>query len=376
MAQAVLSLFSWGTIKSLLIFFGPVLLPRAINFYRVFRVQLAHRPPPRQIPSQASRALNVLFAAIVVFLTLSVPINPHAPAPNIFSQTGSRITTPTDVIFARLARFRPEQTLTDYDKLLRSALTSTAARKIYLRYGPDALLSCQFCGLDESSSAVSYLLYYLPWNSVVPHLLHLLILGLVTSAPFAGADAARWRNWFTAGGLMLAGLDFYVMGAYDPLAAASAAVRAGQQPPSSLFHAMSFVRPLVFALFDSVCAGLVYVSATHRFFFSPPSQADQINQLVTKATEALATVNRQLHGVSVARNAVVRDKTLKARDDWYWRTAVAMEGEAGSSGGSVWEDEEVVRAMSRAMSGQGVDMAQLGVSAGEYVGDITRGLDT
>jgi hypothetical protein len=133
---------------------------------------------------------------------------------------------------------------------------------------------------------------------------------------------------------------------------------------------MSFLRPLVFALFDSVCAGLLYVSASHRFFFSPPSQAEQVNQLVTRATEVLATVNQQLHGVSVARNAVVRDQTLKARDDWYWRTAVAMEGDE-----SVWEDEEVVRAMSRAMSGQGVDMAQLGMSAGEYVDRITRKLE-
>lgn len=216
----------------------------------------------------------------------------------------------------------------------------------------------------------AYLFYYLPLNSVVPHLLHLLVLGVATAAPFAGSDAARWRNWFTAAGLLLAGLDFYVMGTYDPLAAASAAVRAGQQPPSSLFHAMSVLRPLEFALFDSVCAGLVYVSATHRFFFSPPSQADQINQLVAGATEALTTVNYKLHGVSVARNAVVRDKTLKAQDDWYWRAAVAMEGET-----DVWEDEEVVRAMSRAMSGQGVDMAQLGVSAGEYVDRITGGLE-
>ncbi|KAH8697272.1 hypothetical protein BGW36DRAFT_378349 [Talaromyces proteolyticus] len=379
MSQTVLSLFSWGTAKSLLLFFGPALLPRAINYYRSLRVQLAHRPPPRPLPSQANHALNVLFGAIVLFLTLSVPINPHAPAPNIFAQTGSRITTPTDVIFARLARYRPDHTLTEYDKLLRSKLTSTAARKVYLRFGPEALVSCQYCDLEDTTS---YLLHYLPFNSAVPHLLHLFIIGLVTSASFAGADAARWRTWLTFAAILIAIADFSIMAAFDPLAAASAAVRAGQIPPSSLFHSMNLLRPLTLALFDVVSAALIYISATHRFFYRPPSQADQIEQLVTGAVAALNNVTSKLHGVSVARNAVVRDKTLKARDDWYWRTAVAMEGpgSSGAGAGSIWEDEEVVRAMSRAMNerrgaGRGLDMAQLGVNAGEYVDGITKGLE-
>jgi hypothetical protein len=85
--------------------------------------------------------------------------------------------------------------------------------------------------------------------------------------------------------------------------------------------------------------------------------------------------------VSVTRNAVVRDKVLKDRDDAYWRTVVAMgtgntDGDASMAPSSIWEEEEVVRAMSRAMAGQGgVDLAKLGVSATEYVNGVTAGLD-
>jgi hypothetical protein len=365
-------LLTYASIKSLLIFFAPVIIPRAINFYRSLRVALASRPTPRPLPTNASRALNILFLAILVFLLLSLPFNPHAPAPSIFSLTRSRINTPTDVIFNRLARFRPGNRLTDADTLLRSKLTSLGARKVYLRYGPKALTDCPFCSLD---SVNTYLLYYLPFNTLIPHLVHMVILGVVTSAPLAGREAASWRNKFTLAGLVLAALDLYVVVSYDPVQSASAAVRAGMTPPASLYHRITLLRPLAFAVFDSVCAGLIYVSATQRFFFAPPSQADQVDQLVSAALTSLSGASSKLHATSVARNAVVRDKVLKERDDAYWRTVVA--GEEDRSGGSIWEEEEVVRAMSRAMAGQGgVDLAQLGVNATQYVNGVTAGLES
>ncbi|KAL1999852.1 hypothetical protein VTN02DRAFT_3895 [Thermoascus thermophilus] len=370
---------SFEAIKTLAITFAPLLIPRAINLYRDVRVKIASRPPARPLPAGAARALNLLFFAVVFLLLLSLPFNPRAPDPNIFTQTRSRINTPTDVIFTRLARHRSQNLLTEADTLLRSKLTSLAARKVYLRFGPDALVSCQFCSLENVDT---YLLYYLPFHTLIPHLLHMLLVGVVTSAPFAGPEAARWRNTFTFAGLVLAALDVYIMASYDPLQSASAAVRAGQAPPPSLYHPITLLRPLAFAIFDVVCALLIYVTATNRFFFTPPSQAEQVDQLVTAATTALTGASSKLHALSVTRNAVVRNKALKDRDDQYWRAVVAMEStqeEGRSSSGSVWEEEEVVRAMSRAMNGQGrnggVDLARLGASAGEYVDGITAGLE-
>ncbi|TPR03468.1 Type I 3-dehydroquinase family protein [Aspergillus niger] len=297
---------SFSTIKSVLIFFAPIIIPRAINYYRTLRVALSSRPPPRPLPQDASRALNVLFLTITLFFCLSLPFNPHAPSPSIFTLTNSRLTTSTDIIFSRLALF-------------------------------------------------------------------------------AGSDASKWRKEFSIMGIAFALLDIYVVMSYDPMAYASAAVRAGVAVPSSSYYQIGLLRPLLFAIFDGVCALLIWLSATRRFFFTPPSQAEQVEQVVSASLGALSGSTSKLHAVSVARNAVVRDKMLRDRDEAYWRTVVAMNvdnpamkagsvvsgGENGEDEGgvpptSIWEEEEVVRAMSRAMAGQGgVDLARLGMDAAE-----------
>ncbi|KAH8428845.1 uncharacterized protein LDX57_006522 [Aspergillus melleus] len=373
---------SFATVKSLLIFFAPVLIPRVINYYRSLRVALASRPQPRALPANAGRALNILFFSTLFCLLLSLPFNPHAPGESIFALTRSRINTSTDVLFSRLARYRPDNTLTDADTLLRSKLTSVGARKVYLRFGPETLTGCQFCSLDNVNT---YLLYYLPFNTLLPHLLHMVIVGVVTSAPLAGREAASWRNKFTVAGLALAALDLYVVSTRDPVQSAPASVRAGIKPPSSLYHQITLLRPLALAIFDGICAFLIYVTATNRFFFAPPSQADQVDQLVNNSLSALTGASAKLHATSVTRNAVVRDKLLKERDDSYWRTVVETQADQGRIGNgdpsvdatSIWEEEEAVRAMSQAMGGQGgVDMAKLGVNAAEYVNGVTAGLDS
>lgn len=272
--------------------------------------------------------------------------------------------------------------MTDADTLLRSKFTSVGARKVYLRFGPEALTGCQFCSPDNINT---YLLYYLPFNTLLPHLFHMVIVGVATSAPFAGREAASWRNKFTMAGLALAAIDLYIVCTRDPVQSAPASVRAGIQPPSSLYHQITLLRPLAFAIFDGACAFLIYVTATNRFFFTPPSQADQVEQLVNNALSALTGASAKLHATSVTRNAVVRDKVLKERDDGYWRTVVETQTDHGRVGNgdsavdvtSIWEEEEVVRAISQAMGGQGgVDLAKLGVSAAEYVNGVTAGLDS
>ncbi|KAI9376510.1 hypothetical protein BJX61DRAFT_530808 [Aspergillus egyptiacus] len=366
---------SGQNIQSILLILGPIVLPRIINFIRYTRVALTQRPQPRPLPPGASRALNVLFLSTLVFLILSHPSNPYSPSPSIFSLTRSRINTPLDTIFARLARLRePYGVLTQADELLRSKLVSKEARRIYLRYGEKALTQCRFCKLDN---ATTFALFYYPLNSLVPHLLHMAVVGITTSATFAGREAARWRSRFTLAGLLLAALDTYVVFMYDPVKSGSEAVRASIEVPPPLFQRLAVVRPLALAIFDVVLAGFIYVTATNRWFFTPPSQADEVDRVVSASLASLTGASAKLHAASVTRNAVVRDKVLKDRDDAYWQTVVAMDGEGGSKVPSgVWEEEEVVRAMSRAMAGQGgVDLARLGVSAAEYVNGVTAGLE-
>ncbi|KAJ5570417.1 uncharacterized protein N7459_009847 [Penicillium hispanicum] len=381
--------WTWDLLgNSLLIFFAPIVIPRMIGAYRSLRVSVASRPPARPIPNGAGRALNVLFGSIALCLVLSLPFNPHAPEPNVFQLTRSRINTPTNVIFQRLTRLRPDNILTETDALLQEKLTSIDARKVYLKFGADALISCQYCSLGESNT---YLLYYLPFNVFLPHLLHLLILGVVTSSRFGGRESARWRGMFTVVGLVVAAIDILSVAGYDPIQRATPAVRAGQVPPSDYHRSMGLLRAVTFMVCDVVCAIVIYLSSTNRFFFKPPSVVDQLDQAVSAALTTLTGANSKLHAASVTRNAVVRDKALKSRDDLYWQTMVAVEsptrgtGEGARQGrgpgkvamvNNIWEEEEVAQAMSRAMAGQGgVDLAQLGMNANEFVRGVTEGLE-
>ncbi|KAL2816127.1 hypothetical protein BJX63DRAFT_388344 [Aspergillus granulosus] len=362
----------WGTIQSLALIIAPIVLPRIINFIRYVRVTIMQRPAPRPLPPGAARALNVLFFSILVFLFLSFPSNPFSPTPSVFSLTRSRITTSLETIFSRLARQRP---LTEADELLRTKLVSRDARRIYLRFGASALTQCQFCKLDNPNT---YALFYYPMNSLLPHLLHMAVVGAATSASFAGREAARWRTRFTIAGLLLAAVDLYVVFMYDPVKSGSDSVRDGVDVPRAVFATMAVVRPLALLAFDAVLAFFIYVSATNRWFFTPPSQAEEVERVVAASLAALTGASSKLHATSVTRNAVVRDRVLKDRDDAYWRTVVAMDGEGVVSKApeGVWEEEEVVRAMSKAMAGGGgVDLAKLGVSAAEYVNAATAGLE-
>lgn len=318
----------------------------------------------------------MLFGGIVFFFLLSLPFNPHAPEPNIFSLTRSRLNTPTDVIFSRLARFRPDNLLTDVDTLLQSKLTSLGARRVYLTFGPDALVSCPFCSFDDLTT---YLMYYIPFHILLPHLAHLLILGIATSAPIAGRECSRWRVKFTLAGLALAAIDLYIVATYDVIHGAPSSVRAGQTPPVSFYNQITLLRPLAIVVCDVLCSAVLWLSATNRFFFKPPSSGEQIDGAVNVAVQALTGVNSKLHASSVTRNAVVRDKVLKGRDDVYWQTMAASENPAQAGKGeilnNIWEEDEVVKAVSQAMAGQGgIDITQLGIQANEFVQGVTEGL--
>ncbi|KKZ62351.1 hypothetical protein EMCG_03237 [[Emmonsia] crescens] len=382
---------NYDTYKTLLIFFSPLLFRQARSLYNSLRSSLAQRPQPQPLPPPAALALNILFVTTSLFLFLSLPawtgLNPHAPSPNIFAQTNSRLNTPTEILFTRLARLRPNNTLTSLDTQLKAKFTSPSLRKLYLRYGPETITTCPFCTPDHEST---YLLYYLPLHTFLPHLLHLLITGLVTSNPLTGPSASRWRSKFTLTALSLLLLESLLVTFYNP--AANIKSQNPRDIPTSFHNRLTTARLLSFTIFDALAAGTIYLAATHRFFYIPPTPAQVAEQLVATVSATLAGATAKVHAVSVVRNATVRDRGLKGRDDAYWTAVVAMEGSGsgssslGTSGvgecGSIWEEEEVVRAMTRVMQrrnvggkGDVVDIGRLGVEASSYVEGITAGLE-
>lgn len=78
---------------------------------------------------------------------------------------------------------------------------------------------------------------------------------------------------------------------------------------------------------------------------------------------------------------------LKGRDDEYWRAVVVMEGPTRSgadgpgagnrdgSAGSVWEEEEVMEAVSRVTNGGGLDVEKVRREADIFVESVTKWLE-
>ncbi|EEH21974.2 hypothetical protein PABG_04185 [Paracoccidioides brasiliensis Pb03] len=383
--------------KTFLIILSPILFRQAKSLYNYLRTSLSHRPPPHPVPHTAARALNLLFLTTTLFLLLSLPtssgLNPFPPAENIFTLTSSRLNTPTEILFSRLARQRPNNTLSQTDTILKAKFTSPTSRKLYLRFGPETLTTCPFCTPDNESS---YLLYYLPTNTFLPHLLHLLITGFITSEPLTGPSASRWRAKFTLSGLSLLLLETLLVTIYNPASSTNPANTNPQIVPPSFHTRLTTARYLSFTLTNALYALIIYLSSTHRFFYIPPTPSEIAEKLVANVSATLAGTTAKMHALSVVRNATVRDRALKGRDDAYWTAVVEMErvdndegegeGGGGGRGVSIWEEEEVVRAMTKVMQGRGgggagegkegaVDIARLGMEASAYVEGITEGLE-
>lgn len=231
-------------------------------------------------------------------------------------------------------------------------------------------MDCTFCMPEDESS---YVFYHLPTNVLLPHLIHLLGLGLATSEGLAGVEASMWRAKSTTGALSLAVLDMYITSIYSPK------VDGNMPGPDGLFWRAALIRPLLLCLFDVLLAFLVYASATRRFLlfasteYNPAMAKQEHEQMLSKTNVAMQMAQTKLRAFGMARNAAVREPRLKYADDEYWRAVVSMEGPAGSE--SVWDDEDVQAALARSY-GSGMDVARIARDAESFVANITQGLDS
>ncbi|KAK3293448.1 uncharacterized protein B0H64DRAFT_364056 [Chaetomium fimeti] len=324
----------WGTIKSLVIFFGPLLLPKAIGYYR--RVRAApriHGLKVRPLPAPITRAIAILLAVAAVFLVRTLPI--FSPE-NIFQTTQSRLQIPADVLFNRLSALRPGNTLTATDLALRAKFASLESRLLYLQHGPSVLATCPFCTSDEPRS---YLYYAIP-DMLAPHLFNLLIIAFATSSLFtsqslAAASTSRFRSAASLAAVGFAFLDLYWVAAYNHTANARA-LRLGEI--DAFFWTARAVRYGAAALVDALLALLLYLAATHRAFVTPPSPADRVDNVA----RALGTIKGVVNAAGVVKNTVLRDEELRARSMSYWAHEVRLMRE-------MMEEREVVEGVNDAL---------------------------
>ncbi|KAK6084112.1 hypothetical protein SCUP234_03441 [Seiridium cupressi] len=321
---------SWGTIKSLLLFFGPILLPKAIGYYRSFRAgPAAQGLTIKPLPPQVIRALGLLGATTLIYLLFSLP--PFIPE-NLFARTQSRLQIPTDVLFTRLTALRPGNILTDTDTALRAKFVNLESRLLYLQFGPGVLADCPFCNAEDPRS---YLYYAVP-GVLAPHLFNLVVLSVATSGLMTGQEGSKWRTPAVLVSAAVAALDIYIVSTYNYQLNARATRLAELD---MFFWSARVYRLVTFALINSAFAALLYLSSTNRAFATPPSPAERVEAV----TRQLMVTKSKLNALGIVKNTAIRDEELRERMQSYWQHEGRLMRE-------VMEEREVLEGVNDALS--------------------------
>lgn len=329
---------------------GPLFVPKLITWYRTQKVKTLVAPAPKQpVPRPIVSSFNILFISALLALISTLP---YFSPENIFTTTSSRLQTPNDVLFTRLALARGEHGLTENDNTLRPKLASLDSRLLYFTYGPDVVTHCGFCVSDEP---MTYFYYALP-SIMLPHILHAFALGLATSSAISRAYANRWRSVAVWAAIAIASVDAYLFPSYDWKANARA------HRPEEYVHfywRMRVLRGVAIALADAVLAGLLWLSSTNRMFVKPITSAERMET----AIRVLANANGKLSAVGILRNAIVRDEGLRKKTEVYWK-------KEGQIMGEIMDEREVVEGVRNAL-GERIKVTSLEEEARRYAEGIT-----
>jgi len=337
------------SVKSLLLFFGPILLPKAISYYNSVRSAPSnHGIPIRPIPPPILRALIILLITAIGFLLTTL----YSPE-NIFTLTSSRLQIPTDVLFNRIQALRPG--LTAADEALRSKIVSLESRLLYFQFGPDVIRDCQFCNAENSQSFV----YYALPSITAPHLFNLCVLALVTSGLFTGKEGAIWRTTATYAALAVMIADIYVVSSYNKQGNAKAT---RLEDIDTFFWRMRGYRFLLLAGIDGMIGWLLYLSSTNRAFVTLPSPAERVEN----ATRTIELTRNKLQYIGLLQNTVSRDAELRDKKQDYWVREVGMVQQA-------MEDPEVMEGVRNAL-GSRINIANVEAEAEGYARNIVEPL--
>ncbi|KAJ4365307.1 hypothetical protein N0V83_008927 [Neocucurbitaria cava] len=338
-------------VHSLLLLFGPFLIPRVFDWINVARAT-SRSVPVRPTPPRVKHALNVLFLSAVVCLILS--LSRFAPE-NIFLKTQSHIRTETSVLFARLRHLRP---LTDEDDALRTKFNWGARNKLlYLTYGPDTLLNCVWCSTADGNDQQNYFLFTLP-KIVTPHIFQLGVLGLATSS-LVGSEGSRFRTHATIAGILLMVVEAWYMGTYDITTNKRAKF---VQDIDSVHWRIRFIRYITFAAVDIALAFVLWATSTNRWLAKPVSIAERLETTTRQAEETL----NKMRALGLLTNSVNRDPALRGVREEYWRTEGQVMAETV-------QDEAVTEQINNAISR--MDFSALEGRVGEVADGILKGID-
>lgn len=328
-----------------------MLLPKVYQYYKSYR----SRPPSmiKPLPTKASHALWILLATGLVAI---ISILPFFQPENIFLKTQSYPGTPGSILLKRLEKLRPT-TATD-EQLCEMFGESSYnkpmfAESLYARYGPDALVNNPISRPDEIDAQRLFLLYAAP-SMLVPHLMHLLALGIATSGLLAGKEAARWRTVAILAGLGIAGLELYLIETYD-----LAATMRGSKVSTVryIYWTVRSWRGIAIATVDAVLGWVIWLQATGRAFVTPAPPIEK----VAEHGKVLEVLLQKIGVVGVVKNGTMRDAGLRKKVDDYWR----REQEAMID---ILQEPEVQQAQRNVMAKK--DMGVVGRDIGQFVDGI------
>ncbi|KAF7194601.1 hypothetical protein HII31_04107 [Pseudocercospora fuligena] len=295
---------SWGTVQSLVLFFGPLLLPKAIAYYRSIKNRPASQIKPLQ--TKTSYALTVLFISGLLAFISTFPF--FAPE-NVFRLTQSRLHTSAGVLLTRLGSLR---SLSPQDEQLRTIFDQGGleARLLYARYGPDVVLNCPLGKAGEIEAGRNYFIYAIP-SLLAPHLLHLFALGVATSGLLSGREGARWRTIAIIAGLSLAIGEIWWIAYFDDTPNVRS-VRVNDI--NFIYWKMAVWRGLGIAAMDGILGWVIWLQATGRAFLSPTPAGERILDHAQRLESTLG----KIQALGVVRNGTVRDATSRKRFEDYW----------------------------------------------------------
>ncbi|KAJ4357755.1 uncharacterized protein N0V89_002331 [Didymosphaeria variabile] len=341
-----------SSLHTLLIVFGPFLLPRVINLLNTSRAA-SRSVPVRPVPTKVQRALNLLLLSTIVCLALSLP---RFAEENIFLRTQSRWQIEPNVLFTRLGLLRE---LTPEDEMLREKFTINSANKmLYFAFGPDTLLNCLWCNSAASSNPNrNYFFYALP-KLLTPHITHLAVLGIATSS-MIGPEGNRFRTHATIAGLALLVTETWYLGTYDPASNKRAKVL---QEVDFAHWRVRVLRYLAFALVDAALTATLYLTSTNRWLARPEPIANRLESTTKTAEETL----HKLRALGLLENSINRDPGLRLVREEYWRTEGQVMSEAVA-------EPEVTEKINAAIGN--MDLTALEGKVGEVADGILSAID-
>lgn len=338
-------------VHSLLIIFGPFLIPRVFDWINTARAT-SRSARIRPVPPRVQNALNLLFASAVICLILS--FSRYAPE-NIYIKTQSHIRTETSVLFARIRHLRE---LKSEDDTLRAKFASASNKLIYLAYGPDTILNCIWCSTNDGrGDQQNYFIYSLP-KIFMPHIAQLGVLGIATSS-LVGKEGSRFRTHATIAGLLMVVVETWYMGTYDITANKRAQF---VHNIDSAYWRVRFLRYITFAIVDIVLGFVLWATSTNRWLAKPDSIAERIESTARQAEE---TMNK-MRALGLIANSVNRDAALRGVREEYWRTEGQVMAETV-------QDEAVTEQINLAISK--MDFNALEGRVGDIADGILKGID-